>query len=60
MELTTPKRGIYWGYDKQKDLNPANYLNAYINTYLKEEIYFEGITRNLGSFTRFLESASFS
>jgi predicted AAA+ superfamily ATPase len=47
-------------YDKQKDLNPSNYLNAYINAYLKEEIYFEGITRNLGSFTRFLESASFS
>jgi len=47
-------------YDEQKDLESGNYLDAYINAYLKEEIYFEGLTRNLESFARFLESACFS
>ncbi|MCB0340496.1 MAG: AAA family ATPase, partial [Bdellovibrionales bacterium] len=36
------------------------YLKSYITTYLKEEIQQEGLTRNLGSFSRFLEIASFS
>jgi uncharacterized protein len=39
---------------------PEAYLKAYINTYLKEEVQQEGLTRNLGSFIRFLEVASFS
>jgi uncharacterized protein len=36
------------------------YLESYITTYLREEILQEGLTRNLGAFTRFLETASFS
>lgn len=36
------------------------YLQSYITTYLKEEIQQEGLTRNLGTFSRFLEIASFS
>jgi len=36
------------------------YLQSYITTYLKEEIQQEGITRNIGTFSRFLEAASFS
>ncbi len=40
--------------------NPAHYLSSYIQTYLKEEILQESITRNLALFTRFLETASFS
>lgn len=40
--------------------NPGQYLKSYIQTYLKEEIDNEGLTRNLGAFARFLESASFS
>ena len=47
-------------YDTQKHLDPKSYLNSYINTYIKEEIYFEGLTRSLDSFARFLEAASFS
>ena len=37
-----------------------NYLNSYIQTYLQQEIIQEGISRNVGSFARFLETASFS
>ncbi len=59
-------------FDLLKALNhgliPLHYLNeqpmvlaqAYIGTYLKEEIAAEALTRNLPSFARFLESAAFS
>ncbi len=40
--------------------NPKKFLDAYVKTYLKEEIEQEGLTRNLSSFARFLETASFS
>lgn len=30
-------------------------LNSYVNTYLREEIQLEGIVRNLGGFSRFLD-----
>jgi predicted AAA+ superfamily ATPase len=40
--------------------DPAAYLNSYITTYLREEVLQEGLTRNLGDFSRFLETASFS
>jgi len=40
--------------------NPKKYLEAYVKTYLEEEIRQEGLTRNLSAFTRFLEAASFS
>ena len=40
--------------------NPKRYLESYVKTYLEEEVRQEGLTRNLGAFTRFLESASFS
>lgn len=36
------------------------FLDSYINTYLKEEVQAEGIARNIGNFTRFLEIAAFS
>lgn len=36
------------------------YLASYIQTYLREEVLQEGLTRSLSSFTRFLEVASFS
>lgn len=42
------------------DIDPAKYLSTYIQTYLKEEVLQEGLVRNLGTFTRFLEVASFS
>lgn len=37
-----------------------NYLKSYIQTYLQQEIIQEGISRNVSSFARFLETASFS
>ena len=43
-----------------RESDPKRYLESYIKTYLQEEIQQEGLTRNLGSFSRFLESASFS
>jgi len=36
------------------------FLQSYVRTYLKEEIELEGLTRNIGSFSRFLEQISFS
>jgi len=40
--------------------DPADYLRGYVATYLKEEVQQEGLTRNLGAFSRFLEAAAFS
>jgi predicted AAA+ superfamily ATPase len=39
---------------------PGHYLSTYVHTYLREEVMQEGFTRNISSFTRFLEIASFS
>jgi uncharacterized protein len=39
---------------------PRKYLLSYINTYLREEVTQEGVTRNVPLFARFLEVASFS
>ena len=35
-------------------------MDAYVSLYLKEEIQMEGLTRNIGNFSRFLEAISFS
>lgn len=40
--------------------NPKAYLESYVKTYLEEEVQQEGLTRNLGAFSRFLEAASFT
>ncbi|OGT09835.1 MAG: ATPase [Gammaproteobacteria bacterium GWE2_42_36] len=40
--------------------NPKKFLESYIQTYLKEEVLQEGLTRNLSDFAHFLEIASFS
>ncbi len=40
--------------------NPQGYLATYVDTYLKEEVMQEGLTRNVAAFARFLEVASFS
>ena len=39
---------------------PGRYVESYVATYLREEVQQEGLTRNLGAFSRFLETASFS
>jgi uncharacterized protein len=40
--------------------DPKHYLDTYVSTYLREEILQEGVLRQLGDFSRFLETASFS
>ena len=44
----------------KKNIDRDKYLESYVQTYLREEVLQEGLTRNLGAFTRFLETASFS
>jgi predicted AAA+ superfamily ATPase len=39
---------------------PAAALRGYVGNYLAEEVRAEGLVRNVGSFARFLEAASFS
>ncbi|PIQ69714.1 ATPase [Candidatus Shapirobacteria bacterium CG03_land_8_20_14_0_80_40_19] len=43
-----------------QEKEPKKYLESYVKTYLEEEIFQEGLTRNLSAFARFLETASFS
>ncbi len=40
--------------------DPGAFLKSYVTTYLREEVQQEGLTRNMGAFSRFLEAASFS
>lgn len=40
--------------------DPKHYLETYLTSYLREEVLQEGLTRNIGEFSRFLEIASFS
>lgn len=39
-------------------LDPISYLKTYVETYLQEEIRAEALTRNIGNFARFLETAA--
>lgn len=43
-----------------KSKNPREALNAYLSLYINEEIRMEGLIRNIGDFSRFLEAFSFS
>ena len=40
--------------------DPGKYLKDYVQTYLREEVMQESLTRNIGHFWHFLEVASFS
>ncbi|MDD5055914.1 MAG: AAA family ATPase, partial [Candidatus Peribacteraceae bacterium] len=40
--------------------DPELTLRSYVGLYLREEVQAEGLTRNLGDFSRFLETMSFS
>jgi predicted AAA+ superfamily ATPase len=40
--------------------DPIHYLQSYVQTYLREEVQQEALTRNIALFTRFLTVASFS
>jgi len=56
------KKSLAWGHLPAipSEKKPDFFLKAYVQTYLREEVLQEGLTRNLGSFSRFLETASFS
>ena len=40
--------------------NPAEVLRSYAALYIREEVQMEGLVRNIGNFSRFLEAISFS
>jgi len=40
--------------------NPESVLRGYVSLYIREEVQLEGLVRNIGSFSRFLEAISFS
>jgi predicted AAA+ superfamily ATPase len=46
--------------DPARHVDPGDYLATYVQTYLREEVVAEGLTRQAGAFARFLEAASFS
>jgi predicted AAA+ superfamily ATPase len=41
-------------------VDPADTLRAYASLYLEQEVQAEGLARDIGQFSRFLEAASFS
>lgn len=43
-----------------ENVSPEEYLTAYVHLYLREEVMQEGLIRNVGAFTKFLQTASFS
>ncbi len=43
-----------------RSLDPHETLASYVALYLREEVQMEGIVRNIGAFSRFLEAVSFS
>lgn len=40
--------------------DPSHLLQTYVSLYLREEVQMEGLVRNIGNFSRFLEAVSFS
>lgn len=58
-DLTTSlKRGHLPSVFSETD--PGKYLASYVQTYLREEVFQEGLTRNIAAFSRFLQAASYS
>jgi len=41
-------------------MSPNEVLDTYISLYIREEVQYESLVRNIGNFSRFLEAASFS
>jgi predicted AAA+ superfamily ATPase len=40
--------------------DPQETLNSYVTLYIREEVQYESLVRNIGNFSRFLETISFS
>lgn len=63
IEIFDLQQALEWGclpkiFEFSDELDKKRYLQAYANTYLKEEIQAEQIVRNLPVFRKFLEVAS--
>ena len=52
--------GLPFAVTRRDDASARAYLQDYVQTWLREEVQAEGVTRNLAGFARFLEAASFS
>lgn len=52
--------GLPFAVTRASDADARAYLHDYVQTWLREEVQAEGLTRNLTGFARFLEAASFS
>lgn len=46
---------LVWGADEMESV-----LDSYVDLYIVEEVQFEGLVRNIGSFSRFLSTIAFS
>lgn len=57
-----PKNSLLFGHLPSilSEHDPMDYLYGYVQTYLREEVLQEGLTRNIGAFARFLEAAALS
>lgn len=56
--LTALNRGLVPGHYHSP--NPHKSLSAYVQDYLKEEVFDEGLTRNMPAFSRFFEAIGYS
>lgn len=61
-DVFDPGQSVRFGHLPARfhDPDPHRYLQDYVQTYLREEVMQEGLTRNIGHFARFLETASLS
>lgn len=56
--LSALNRGLVPAHYLQED--PSKSLRAYLQDYLKEEIFAEGLTRNIPAFSRFFDAMGFA
>lgn len=56
--LTVLNRGLIPAHYQQSQYNKS--LKAYIHDYLKEEVFAEGLTRNIPAFSRFFDALGYS
>jgi predicted AAA+ superfamily ATPase len=56
--LTVLNRGLVPSHFQQKQYQKS--LKAYLQDYLKEEVFAEGLTRNIPAFSRFIDALGYS
>ena len=60
LRVALDRGGLPFAVTRPDDEAARAYLRDYVQTWLREEVQAEGVTRNLPGFARFLEAASFS